>query len=405
MIPNQGLVITEFNDFQIINGGQTTASLASADIKDKAPLDNIYVQMKLTIAKEDDPEFVHNISKYANSQNKVTAADLNSNHPFYIKMEEFSRKTYAPPVNNQPYQTLWFFERARGQYDQPKMSMSKAEREKYTRLNPKNQKFTKTDLAKYLNSSAMKPYAVSRGAQLNLVDFQTDLESQWSKDKLSFNELFYKDLISKAILFKTIEKIISDQDWYIENKAYRAQLVTYSFAKLIHEVKKNGNMEIDYKTIWDKQSVPQYLIDEIVKISKVCFDAFNDPNRTFNNIGEYTKRKDCWNSIKDKNYTLSEETLDSLITKEEKKIEAIRAKKDEKLNNSVMQEVEIFQLGTNYWTRVKQLGTEQGILNGKDIEFIDFAIKYCSGMVMGMSLAQTKIIFEIKEKLEQNGIK
>lgn len=405
MIPNQGLVITEFNDFQIINGGQTTASLASADIKDKAPLDNIYVQMKLTIVKEDDPEFVHNISKYANSQNKVTAADLNSNHPFYIKMEEFSRKTYAPPVNNQPYQTLWFFERARGQYDQPKMSMSKAEREKYTRLNPKNQKFTKTDLAKYLNSAAMKPYAVSRGAQLNLVDFQTDLESQWSKDKLSFNELFYKDLISKAILFKTIEKIISDQDWYIENKAYRAQLVTYSFAKLIHEVKKNGNMEIDYKTIWDKQSVPQYLIDEIVKISKLCFDAFNDPNRTFNNIGEYTKRKDCWNSIKDKNYTLSEETLDSLITKEEKKIEAISAKKDEKLNNSVMQEVEIFQLGTNYWTRVKQLGIEQGILNGKDIEFIDFAIKYCSGMVMGMSPAQTKIIFEIKDKLEQNGIK
>lgn len=405
MIPNQGLVITEFNDFQIINGGQTTASLASADIKDKAQLDNIYVQMKLTIVKEDDPEFVHNISKYANSQNKVTAADLNSNHPFYIKMEEFSRKTYAPPVNNQPYQTLWFFERARGQYDQPKMSMSKAEREKYTRLNPKNQKFTKTDLAKYLNSAAMKPYVVSRGAQLNLVDFQTDLESQWSKDKLSFNELFYKDLISKAILFKTIEKIISDQDWYIENKAYRAQLVTYSFAKLIHEVKKNGNMEIDYKTIWDKQSVPQYLIDEIVKISKVCFDAFNDPNRTFNNIGEYTKRKDCWNSIKDKNYTLSEETLDSLITKEEKKIEAISAKKDEKLNNSVMQEVEIFQLGTNYWTRVKQLGTEQGILNRKDIEFIEFAIKYCSGMVMGMSPAQTKIIFEIKEKLEQNGIK
>ncbi len=270
MIPNEGMYITEFNDFQIINGGQTTASLASADIRDKAPLDNIYVQMKLTIVKEDDPEFVHNISKYANSQNKVTAADLNSNHPFYIKMEEFSRKTYAPPMNNQPYQTLWFFERARGQYDQPKMSMSKAEREKYTKLNPKNQKFTKTDLAKYLNSYNMKPYSVSRGAQLNLVDFQTDLEAMWNKDKLLFNELFYKDLISKAILFKTIEKTISVQDWYMENKAYRAQLVAYTFSKIIYEVKKNGNMELDFKAIWDKQSVPDYLIDEIVNISKIC---------------------------------------------------------------------------------------------------------------------------------------
>lgn len=405
IIPNEGLYITCFNDFQIINGGQTTASLASADIKDKSPLDNIFVQMKLTIVKEDNPEFVHNISKYANSQNKVTASDLNSNDPFYVKMEEFSRKIYAPPVNNQPYQTLWFFERARGQYDQPKMSMSKVEREKYTKLNPKNQKFTKTDLAKYLNSAAMKPYAVSKGAQLNLVDFQANLDVQWNKDKLMFNELYYKDLVSKAILFKTIEKIISDQDWYIENKAYRAQLVTYSFSKLIYEVKKNGNMELDYKTIWDKQSVPQYLIDEIVKISKLCFDVFNDPNRTFNNIGEYTKRKDCWNIVKDKNYNLSEKTLESLISKEEKKIEAISAKKDEKLNNSIIQEVEIFQLGTSYWNRLKQLGIEQGILNQKDIEFIDYALKYCNGSIMGMSPSQTKTIFEIKDKLEQNGIK
>ncbi len=97
--------------------------------------------------------------------------------------------------------------------------------------------------------------------------------------------------------------------------------------------------------------------------------------------------------------------MDSLITKEEKKIEAISAKKEEKLNNSVMKEVEIFQLGANYWTRVKKLGLEQGIINRKDVEFIDFAIKYCSGIVMGMSPAQTKIIFEIKDKLEQNGIK
>ena len=116
-------------------------------------------------------------------------------------------------------------------------------------------------------------------------------------------------------------------------------------------------------------------------------------------------RSDCWTIIKDKNYTLSEDTIDSLVSKEEKKIEAISAKKDEKLNNSVMQEVEIFQLGIDYWNRVKQLGIEQNILNGRDIECIDYAIKYCNGLVMGMSPAQTKIIFEIKDKLEQHGIK
>ena len=157
----KGLYITKFEDFQIINGGQTTASLESANIKDKASLDNIFVQMKLTILNKDDSELIHNISKYANSQNKVTAADLNSNHPFYIRIEDFSRKIYSPIINNQTYQTLWFFERARGQYDQPKMSKTKAERATYEKINPKSQKFTKTDLAKFLNASYMKPYDVS----------------------------------------------------------------------------------------------------------------------------------------------------------------------------------------------------------------------------------------------------
>lgn len=404
IIPNEGMFITEFNDFQIINGGQTTASLASADIKDKAPLDNIFVQMKLTIVNEDDPDFIHNISKYANSQNKVTAADLNSNHPFYQRMEELSRKTYAPPINNQPYQTIWFFERARGQYDQPKMSMTKTEREKYTKLNPKNQKFTKTDLAKYFNAAEMKPYSVSKGAQLCLIDFQADLEVLWNKDKLSFNELFYKDLIAKAILFKTIEKTISNQDWYINNKAYRAQLVAYSFSKLVYEVKKNGEMEIDYKSIWDKQSVPNYIIEEIKTISKICYDAFNDPNRKYNNIAEYTKRKDCWNIIKDKNYTLSNETIDSLVSKEEKRIDNIGARKEEKLNDSIVQEITIFQLGPSYWDRIKNLGIEQKVLNEKDASIIDTAIRYCNGLTTITPL-QAKALIEIKEKLEENGVK
>ena len=65
-IPGKGLCITKFTDFQIINGGQTTASLASASIKDNAPLDKIFVQMKLTILSEENPEFVSNISRYAN---------------------------------------------------------------------------------------------------------------------------------------------------------------------------------------------------------------------------------------------------------------------------------------------------------------------------------------------------
>jgi hypothetical protein len=403
-VPNRGLYITKFTDFQIINGGQTTASLASADIKDKAPLSNIYVQMKLTILQEENPELIHNISKYANSQNKVTAADLNSNHPFYGLMEDFSRKIYAPPINNQPYQTLWFFERARGQYDQPKMSKTKAERASYEKTNPKSQKFTKTDLAKYLNSSYMKPYDVSWGAEVNLTRFQVELEKQWDKDKTIFNEIFYKDLIAKAILFKTIERVISNQEWYIANKAYRAQLVTYTFSKLVYEVQKNSDSELDYKYIWDKQIIPDYLIDEIQKISKLAFDVLYDENRQYANISEYCKRKECWEVLKNKAYTLSEETIESLITKEEKKQEEIIAKKEQKLNNTIMAEVQIFNLGSNYWTELLEKGSNQGFLNGKDIDLLNCAIKYCNGLIT-ISPAQANYIWNVKEQLEKNSIK
>lgn len=399
----KGLYITKFEDFQIINGGQTTASLASANIKDKASLDNIFVQMKLTILNKDDSELIHNISKYANSQNKVTAADLNSNHPFYIRIEDFSRKIYSPIINNQTYQTLWFFERARGQYDQPKMSKTKAERATYEKINPKSQKFTKTDLAKYLNASFMKPYDVSWGAEVNLTRFQVEMEKQWDKDKNVFNELFYKELIAKAILFKTIEKEISKQDWYIQNKAYRAQLVAYTFSKLVYEAQKNNNSELNNKAIWDKQFVCDYLVEEIGKISKLAFDVLYDVNRQYSNIGEYCKRKECWEILKAKPYTLSEETIESLITKEEKKQENIIAKKEQKLNTSVMVEIQIFNLGSDYWKNVLNKGIEQNILNTKDVDLLNCAIKYCEGLIR-ISPAQGDYIWKIKEKISENGI-
>lgn len=112
--PSGGMAITSFTDLQIINGGQTTATLAATSIKNNADLSGIFVQMKLTVLRQDDPELIRNIATYANSQNKVKTADLNSSHPFYVRMEEFSRKIYAPLASGALVQQLWFFERARG---------------------------------------------------------------------------------------------------------------------------------------------------------------------------------------------------------------------------------------------------------------------------------------------------
>jgi hypothetical protein len=105
-------------DLQIVNGGQTTASIYHTWKKDKADISNIFVQIKLTVIKNKDnfSSIVSRISEYANTQNKVSVADLSSNRPYHIDLEKLSRSIYTPLSESSTYQTRWFYERARGQY-------------------------------------------------------------------------------------------------------------------------------------------------------------------------------------------------------------------------------------------------------------------------------------------------
>ena len=400
---SKGLMITSFTNMQIINGGQTTASLASAVIKNNANLDGIYVQMKLSLIKNSGirPELIRLISKYANKQNKVTSADLNSNHPYYTKIEDFSRRIKTPIMPNSTIQTVWFFERARGQYDQSKMQLkTKKERDVFERVHPKTQKFTKTDLAKYVNSAALKPYEVSWGAEVNMTKFQTLLEKEWEKNQNQFNELYYKELIAKAILFKHIEKIISNQEWYIANKGYRAQLVPYTFSKFIYEIEKKSKL-FNYKRIWETQQVPDYYNSDIANIAKLCYDTFNDPNRQYLNIGEYAKREVCWNVLNKTTYQLSNETICQLIDKEDKVAEERQASKDQKLSDEVSGEIMIFNMGVDYWRKVREIGLQLKEISGYEADLCEVAIKYVKQIYPMLTKKQAKELVELKKKMDK----
>jgi AIPR protein len=112
----QGLVITNIHNLQIVNGGQTTASIHLAS-RQKVDLFRVFIQMKLSIVGPDLAEkIVPKISQYANSQNRVNAADFFANHPFHVRMEEFSRRLYAPSPEGNFRESKWFYERARGSY-------------------------------------------------------------------------------------------------------------------------------------------------------------------------------------------------------------------------------------------------------------------------------------------------
>ena len=266
-----GNFITGAKDFQIINGGQTTASLSNARFKDKAPLDNIYVQMKLTkigaMDEESATDLIRNISRSSNSQNKVSDADFFSTHPFHVEMEKFSQRIFAPAVEGQQYETHWFYERARGQYLQAQMRMTKGEQKRFKMQNPKSQVITKTDLAKVRNSWAKMPQLVSKGAQTNFVKYAESIDSAWTDNSAQFNEKYFTDSVALLIIFKRLEKIIPEQPWY--QSGYRANIVTYSMAVLHLLIERQfPGRELDLQIIWNRQSVPEVIENALISLLK-----------------------------------------------------------------------------------------------------------------------------------------
>ena len=163
--PAKGMtLLRRARDFQIVNGGQTTASIYHASRKEKATLDGLMIQVKLTVLNDPQKidDFVPLISQYANSQNKVNAADFSANSPFHVSLEELSRRLWAPAASGTERQTHWYYERARGSYlDDKGREGTSARMRAFEAINPLRQKFTKTDLAKYENSWDQYPHLVA----------------------------------------------------------------------------------------------------------------------------------------------------------------------------------------------------------------------------------------------------
>ena len=400
---SQGLLITEFTDLQIINGGQTTATLAATNIKNNADLSGIFVQMKLTVLREENPELIRNIATYANSQNKVKTADLNSSHPFYVRIEEFSRKVYAPLASGQLVQQLWFFERARGQYEQPLMQLTKKQRDDYKLVRPKNKKYTLTDLAKYMNAAYMLPHYVSWGGEVNAAHFHNNMVKLWDKDNSVINELFYKELIGKKIFFAFVEEVISAQEWYQEKRAYRPQIVAYTFSKLAYEAKK-AKRQINFRAIWDLQKVPEAYYGDVAAIGKLVFDTIYDDSRSTANIETYCKKEECWTIVQKKPYELTDVIREVLISPADQEIEKVQAKQEQKEVNGLSDEISIFTKGSAYWESMIARGTSQLIINPVEAQMLQNAVNYCNGIYSQLTKHQLKEIARIVALLKENGI-
>lgn len=397
-----GKYITSINNLQIVNGGQTTASLSNARFKDKANLEGVFVQMKLTEITDHDisQKIIPQISRCSNSQNKVSDADFFSNHEFNIRMQQISRRLYAPAVNGAQYETHWFFERVRGQYQQEQAKMTKSEQTKFELQNPKTQVITKTDFSKFRNSWSEYPHYVSMGAQKNFAYFAQYIVSLWDKKESSFNEVYYRNTIALAIMFRYIDKMVPKQSWY--DKGYKANIVTYSMALLHFSIKEQyPGKTLNLKLIWEKQKLPDELEIELVKTARYVFEYITAETRLISNVTEWCKKEQCWVSLKTKKYTLNTNILLCLMDDEDVKTEDRGAKKDQKLIQGIEAQTEVVSIGQTYWDSLLFWGKTKKLLSEIDISFILSATKLNYGRIP--SEKQSQRILNIRARMIEEG--
>lgn len=394
--------ISSINNLQIVNGGQTTASLSNARYKDKADLSGIYVQMKLTVIPNSEQAqiLIPKISRGSNSQNKVSDADFFSNHEFNIRMQQISRRVYAPAVNGLQYETHWFFERSRGQYEQEQSKMTKAEKKKYQMQNPKDQKITKTDFAKYQNIWREYPYFVSLGAQKNFNKFANFIVDEWNKDDIQFNEQYFRDTVVIAILFKCVDKMVPKQYWY--EKGYKANIVAYAISFLHYLVRSQFNgASINMRYIWDKQRIPDELQDEFIKITEFVFNHLTSEERPIKNVTEWAKKEQCWITLKAKTYKLNDTIKEFIISKDDQKEETKSSRRDQIVASGIQVQAEVVRKGQEYWEKALAWGKAKCLLNEVETSFLNSATKMNFGRIP--SEKQCQRIVNIEAKLIDEG--
>lgn len=356
---------------QIVNGGQTVASIHRAKDRDKADLSAVHVQAKITVVS---PEHVHDlvpmISRYSNTQNKVNETDFSANHPFHVKVQKLSEQVWAPGQV-----TKWSYERARGQWEvaRNREGSTPAKKRTFDQKTPRSQKVDKNLLAKAFNAWAEKPHVVSLGGQKCFVNFMTAID-QIGKDWVP-DEVFYKDLIAKVIIFKGAEKIARQ----IAFSAYRANAVCYTISSLAYRTAER----VDLADIWTRQSISENLEATIrswmPQIHEELVDSAGDRNVT-----EWCKKKECWSHVQtlDLEFApgLKDELAAGLPLPTVGKFKASKTSPAKTLTAEERdRQARTMRLDSDEWLEVVTWGKKSGVLSDFEMKIAGTVLGYAAG--------------------------
>src|SRR5690606_32500953 len=400
---DSGLAITRVVDLQIVNGGQTTASLFHTRRRDKADLSRIFVQMKLSVIDSQDSEsVVPRISEYANTQNRVNAADFFSNHPFHVRMEGFSRRIWAPAQKGAQRETKWSYERARGQYADAQSKLTPSEQRRFKAGQPKPQMFTKTDLAKFENVWDDHPRYVNLGAQKNFAQYARRIGSEWDKSSDSFNESYFKRAIARGLIFRATERLVSAQPWY--NGGYRANIVAYTLA-VLSEITKRKKGHFDFLSIWNEQYINTALENTLAIIAQAVNEDITQPPDGISNISEWCKKEACWTRIQARMNKIEAdfppEFYSLLMSSDEQAAEVRTARQTQRIDNGIEAQRQVLSIPGKKWGHLYQALREKELLTPKETGILRIAMQIPAKVP---SEKQCAVLIDILEKGRTEGI-
>lgn len=408
------LMITRILDLQIVNGGQTTASILSSRKKDGLSLNEVSVPMKLTeVSHSLAHELIPRIAQFANTQNKIAMADFFANHPFHTKIEDISRRLTIPTKAGVRVLSKWFYERSRGQYQNGRLYLTVAQKNAFDLEYPANQVINKTDLAKYDSVLNLKPYWINLGAQKNFIKFADKFSSNssdksdsehWAGISPQYGEAYFQDIVAIAIIWKETEKIISGArgEWYKGD--YRPQITSFTLSLLFETASRFGG-SFDLREIWKIQDIDLSLKTWIRNTAINVQEIILSPPMGTTNVGEWTKKEDCWSKVKEIKTENHEVIAKFLINKEDSRsLEIEKRKQALEDDNISLQAMALSLTQSKYWASLLMWNKLDSLISSDERKLL-FKASSLNGFKSITRQRDWARLFNIRSRCENEGFK
>lgn len=387
--------IQRLKGLQIVNGGQTTASIHEAKEMHGVDISRVEVQVKITEIRTDhDQDIVEKISQFSNTQNKVANSDLSSNHSYHKKMELLAKEIGIPSRGG-----YWFYERKKGQYANERR-LSKIENgntKSFDARSPKEFLFDKLDVARTFNAWSLKPFLASKGTQASYKYFFDSIEKKkadWLPD-----EDYFKDAVARVVIYRALDEICK----LLEIESYKAQLVDYAVALIAYRTAGR----LDLENIWSASGISDALRATATSWLPLIHEEIV-LSANGKNVTEWCKKTDCWARIQVMNLAfdpdLEVELREGLELPTVGSYKASKKGKAKELTSEQREnQARVQKHNSDEWNAVIKWGRELGVLADWQLGIAGTILGYAAaGWIQVPSPNQTKHLVEVLNLWERH---